>query len=51
MLKHTQGTLFLNTEDIDKVFWKKIKSEKRIYNRNKKNGHLVDERTGKRNEY
>ena len=53
MLKHIQEQphkkdLF---EIPDKIFWEKIKKEKRIYNRNRKNGNLVDERTGKRNEY
>ena len=51
MSKLIRGTLSLNKEDIDKIFWEKIKKEKRIYNRNRKNGNLVDERTGKRNEY
>jgi len=52
MSKHIKDSLFnLYVKDIDKEFWNKIELEKRLFIRNKKNGNMVDERTGKRNEY
>jgi len=47
-LKRTNESIF---NIPDKIFWEKIKKEKRIYNRNRKNGYMVDERTGNKNEY
>ena len=37
MSKHTKECRFkIDTRDIDKKFWKKIKKEKELYKRNKK---------------
>lgn len=52
MSKHIKDSLFkLDVKDIDKEFWNKIELEKKLFNRNKKDGNMVDERTGIRNEH
>ena len=39
MSKHTkEHTLKIDTKDIDKKFWEKIKKEKELYFKNKKKG-------------
>ncbi len=39
MSKHTkEHTLKIDTTEIDKKFWKKIKKEKELYFKNKKKG-------------
>lgn len=39
MSKHTkEHTLKIDTKDIDKKFWKKVKREKELYFKNKKKG-------------